>query len=221
MVPLLSIRRWLVAGIVLLAGCQSPPSSPPFAATGYIADGGIVRIGRLEGRAQQPLAMMRVFSPLGQGQTLIDHYRYRDGHLYQILQQSGDDEGDVLQLRFDMQGTLSYMQRLQGETREMPSADEIAKAQYQARHTRDLAATLIAGGVSLVQGRWQDGIFTRCDGQVAPLPLAGWQAAQLARREANSHGALWVAWLSAPAGVQLLQITQQDICAWEPTAKTL
>lgn len=68
MVPLLSIRRWLVAGIVLLAGCQSPP----FAATGYIADGGIVRIWRLEGRAQQPLAMMRVFSPLGQGQTLIE-----------------------------------------------------------------------------------------------------------------------------------------------------
>lgn len=205
---------------MLLAGCHATTPRTPFIATGYIADGGIVRLWRLDGPGQQQ-ALMRVFSPLDGGQTQVDRYTYRDGHLYQIVQRNGLHTDDVLQLRFDTQGALSYMQRQRNGMKEMPEADEVAKAQYQAQHAREMAVTLVAGGVSLIQGRWQEGIFTRCDGQVAPLPLSGWQAAQLARREANSNGALWVAWLSAPAGAQLLQITHQDICAWAPTAKTL
>lgn len=224
MTPLLSMCRrvrGLLPVALLLTGCHSTAPVAPFTATGYIADGGIVRLWRLEGAGHQPQAMMRVFTPLDGTETQIDRYTYRDGHLYQIRQQTGQGNDDVLQLRFDMQGSLSYMQRLRNGSKEMPGSDEVAKAQYQARHAQEMATTLAAGGINLIQGRWQGGIFTRCDGQVAPLPLSGWQAAQLARREANSRGPLWVAWLSAPEGAQLLQVANHNICAWAPTEKTV
>ncbi|MDA6076506.1 DUF1481 domain-containing protein [Edwardsiella anguillarum] len=127
------------------------------------------------GAGHQPQAMMRVFTPLDGTETQIDRYTYRDGHLYQILQQTGQGNDDVLQLRFDMQGALSYMQRLRNGSKEMPGSDEVAKAQYQARHAQEMAATLVAGGVNLIQGVGRGNIYAlRWSGRAAAaLRLAG------------------------------------------------
>ncbi|MDA6076507.1 hypothetical protein O0544_06840 [Edwardsiella anguillarum] len=42
--------RGLLPVALLLTGCHSAAPVAPFTATGYIADGGIVRLWRLEGR---------------------------------------------------------------------------------------------------------------------------------------------------------------------------
>ncbi|EHM48138.1 hypothetical protein HMPREF0454_00297 [Hafnia alvei ATCC 51873] len=225
--PLLSICKpvaalLFAAGLaVTLSGCSSDTSSPRFTATGYIADQGMMRIWRKDDAKQQPLAIMSVYSPLKGKGTIVSYYAYQDGNLNLVRQTIQGGEKDVLELRLDEKGELSYMQRQIGDRRQLLTSDDIARSQYQSRHMVEISEALRVGNVRLIQGRWENSRFTSCAGETQSLRLEDWQLKWIESRAAHSSLPLGIAWLDAPEGQQLLLVANEDFCNWEPTVDTL
>lgn len=205
----------------MLSACGSTSSPPRFMATGYVADQGIMRIWRKDSGAGRPLAMMSVYTPLRDSDTVISYYEYNRGKLAEVRQTHGTAGDDSLLLRFDENGEVSFMQRQLRGRKEALSADDITRTQFQARHALEISDALRAGQVRLYQGRWSDGQYTSCAGTAQKLKLEPWQSAWIARRAAQTAMPLGIAWLDAPEGTQLLLVANENFCSWEPAEKTL
>jgi len=206
---------------VTLSGCSSQNTSPRFTATGYIADQGMMRIWRKDDPQHQPQAIMSVYSPLEGKGTVISYYAYQDGKLNLVRQTVQGNEQNVLELRLDEKGEISFMQRQIGNQRQLLTSDDIARSQYQSRHMVEISEALRVGKVHLIQGHWQNGKFTNCAGETQSLKLEAWQLNWIESRAAHSSQPLGIAWLDAPEGRQLLLAANEDFCSWEPTVDTL
>ncbi|CNI74414.1 DUF1481 domain-containing protein [Yersinia mollaretii] len=203
-----------------LSACSSQ-SSPQFSASGYIADSGVVRVWRQDNAQQQPLVLMSVYSPYSGDNTRVTFYEYQNGILREIRRNDLGQHPQSVDLRFDEQGQVSFMQRQLAERREQLSNDEIAVYQLEAKRILELSSALRAGNVRLIQGRWQDGIVTTCAGKALRLNLDDSSQIWLSRRGGKSAQPLGVAWLDSSEGQQLLLVANQDFCHWEPTSGSL
>lgn len=204
-----------------LSACSSLSSSPEFSASGYIADSGVVRLWRQDNAQQQPQVLMSVYSPYIGDNTQVTTYEYQNGVLREIRRNYLGRNLQSVQLRFDEQGKVSFMQRQLASRREQLSPDNIAVYQLEAKRMLEQSSVLRAGNVKLVQGNWQDGTLTTCAGKVLRLNLDENSLAWLTKRDVNSTQPLGVSWLDSPEGQQLLLVANQDFCRWEPQAGSL
>ncbi|WP_145600989.1 DUF1481 domain-containing protein [Yersinia frederiksenii] len=204
-----------------LSACSSQSGTPQFSASGYIADNGVVRLWRQDNAQQQPLVLMSVYSPYSGDNTRVTFYEYQNGLLREIRRNDLGHNPQSVELRFDDQGQVSFMQRQLATRREQLSMDNIAVYQLEAKRILELSSALRAGNVRLIQGRWQEGIVTTCAGKTLRLSLDDNSQAWLNKRGANSAEPLGVAWLDSPEGQQLLLVANQDFCRWEPNAGSL
>ncbi|CNG42187.1 DUF1481 domain-containing protein [Yersinia frederiksenii] len=204
-----------------LSACSSQSGTPQFSASGYIADNGVVRLWRQDNAQQQPLVLMSVYSPYSGDNTRVTFYEYQNGLLREIRRNDLGHNSQSVELRFDDQGQVSFMQRQLATRREQLSMDNIAVYQLEAKRILEMSSALRAGNVRLIQGRWQEGIVTTCAGKTLRLSLDDNSQAWLNKRGANSAEPLGVAWLDSPEGQQLLLVANQDFCRWEPTAGSL
>ncbi|CNJ20593.1 DUF1481 domain-containing protein [Yersinia vastinensis] len=215
-------RVLMTLGLVFgLSACSSQSGTPQFSASGYIADNGVVRLWRQDNAQQQPQMLMSVYSPYSGDNTRVTFYEYQNGLLREIRRNDLGQNPQSVELRFDEQGQVSFMQRQLATRREQLSADNIAVYQLEAKRILELSSALRAGNVKLIQGRWQEGIVTTCAGKTLRLSLDDNSQAWLNKRGANSTEPLGIAWLDSPEGQQLLLVANQDFCRWEPTAGSL
>ncbi len=220
--PLLSFwRRVLVlAGVILLTACGTHSSLPPFTASGYVADDGVVRIWRKDD-ASGGVHLFTAFSPWHSGETATGEYRWQGERLTLVEQTLFGKSQLHVKVRFDDRGGLSFMQQeVKGQKQQM-SDDSIALWRYRAQQVRQTSDALRNGRVVLRQGRWQpDGTVINCEGQRLTPALDGSALARIRHRQANSSLAVSVAWLEAPEGAQLLLVANEDYCRWQPDPKT-
>ena len=216
---LLSIWRLvLVAGIILLAGCSSTSSLPPFTASGYADDRGAVRIWRKD--SADEVRLLTVLSPWRNGETSTGEYRWQGDTLSLIELNIYGKPREHIRARFDDNGELSFMQREVGDRKQQISNDRIALYRYRAEEVRQTSDALRQGRVVLRQGRWQpDGTVITCEGQTLRPALDSIALDHIKRRQSNSSQAVSVAWLEAPEGSQLLLVANEDYCHWQPMEK--
>ncbi|MEA9393354.1 DUF1481 domain-containing protein [Acerihabitans sp. TG2] len=202
---------------VMLAACSSHTKAPPsFTASGYIADRGAVRLWRKDDQARQATTIISVFSPYKGDNTVVTRYEFLEDDVRQINQTQSGVHPQTVQIRFDAQGNTSFMQRLRTDQRESLTTDALALYQFEAKRILDTSQTLRAGKVILIQGQWQHGVLTTCQGNVVAPDFDRRARAWLAARAKHSTGQLGVAWLEAPEGVQLLLVANENFCHWQP-----
>ncbi|HEY0208457.1 DUF1481 domain-containing protein [Acerihabitans sp.] len=222
--PLLFLRRcgWLGLLTCVLTACGSHTKAPPaFTASGYVADGGAVRLWRKDDRAQQTVNIVSVYSPYQGENTVITRYQFLREDVRQITRTQNGEHPLTVQIRFDEQGNPSYMQRQRDGIREKLSDDELALYVFEARRLLDVSKTLRAGQVKLVQANWRNGVMVTCDGKQVKPDLDERSISWIAARAHHSTGQLGVAWLEAPEGTQLLLVANEDFCHWQPKKSEL
>lgn len=209
------MKRLFALLTLLLAGCSSQPSLPDFTASGYLADRGVVRIWRKN--HQHSVHMLTVFKPFQQGATVFTRYSWQDGNLTSIERHLKDAQPDDVTLRFDGDGSLSFMQRQLAGRREAVSEQAVELYRFDAQRMLTLSDALLAGRVLLRQGRWQgsDTVQT-CEGERVRPALDESEWRRIEQRQRQAGAAVSVAWLEAPAGTQLLAVATDDECQWEP-----
>ncbi|AKA38467.1 DUF1481 domain-containing protein [Yersinia ruckeri] len=217
------MRRVLMTlGLVIgVSACSGRSDAPQFSASGYIADSAVVRIWRHDDSQQHPQVIMTVYSPYRGDVTRVTFYEYQNGILRQIRQSDIGKEAQSLQLRFSEQGVVSFMQRQLASSRELLTADEITFQQFEAKRILELSTALRAGNVNLMQGRFQNGVLTGCNGVIQRPQFEDYAQTWLNQRAKNTKGPLGIAWLNAPEGQALLLVANEDFCRWEPTADSL
>lgn len=209
------MKRLFALLTLLLAGCSSQPSLPDFTASGYLADRGAVRIWRKN--HQDSVHMLTVFTPFQEGATVFTRYGWQDGNLISIERHLKDARPDDVTLRFDGDGSLSFMQRQLAGRREAVSEQAIELYKFDAQRMLKISDALLAGRVLLKQGRWQgNNTLQTCQGeQIKPtLDESEWRRIEQLQHQTGAR--VSVAWLEAPADTQLLEVSTEDDCQWEP-----
>ncbi|PHM28893.1 DUF1481 domain-containing protein [Xenorhabdus budapestensis] len=219
---MLTLQGLLALGVIsLLSACSVQPKTPIFSASGFIADGGVIRLWRLNDQNSKPQVIMSVFSPYHHKNTTVSFYEYRRGNLWQVRRNVLNNHPTEELLRLDREDNVIFMQRQFDGRREQLSNDDIISLQFGAKRTEEISDALIAGEVKLVQGHWQNGEVTTCTGKKLFIEFEPQDRVWLEERHKNSYGTLTIAWLEAPAGRQLLLVANDDFCRWEPTKDKL
>ncbi|TDX10116.1 uncharacterized protein DUF1481 [Buttiauxella sp. BIGb0552] len=221
--PLLFVCRPLAAltGTLLLMACSSHSPLPPFTASGYIADQGVVRIWRKDNSDDGSIHMLTAFSPRQKGATTTSDYRWQGEQLVSIEMTIQSEPSEHIKVRFDDHGELSFMQREVNGQKQQLSNDQIALYQYQATQTKATSEALRIGRVVLRQGRWHsNGTVTTCEGETFEPKLDSVSLNHIANRQRHSSLDVSIAWLEAPEGSQLLLVANQDFCSWQPKPAT-
>nr|WP_154325450.1 DUF1481 domain-containing protein [Pantoea sp. 201603H] len=206
----------LLVFAVILVGCSSHSPLPDFTASGYLADRGAVRIWRKENQ-QQVAHLMTVFSPFNGDATEITDYNWQDGKLVAVERHIRGGKPDDVTLRFDHDGSLSFMQRQLAGRREAVSNDAVDLYKFDAQRMLKVSDTLASGRVMLKQGHWlPDGTVKTCQGTVVKPRFENSDRQHILQRQSASRQTLSIAWLDAPEGTQLLLVADEDYCKWEP-----
>lgn len=221
--PLLFVWRPLavLTSTVLLMACSSQSPLPPFTASGYIADQGVMRIWRKDSSDDDSVHMLTVFSPIQKGATTTNDYRWLGDQLISIEMTIQSQPSEHVKVRFDDHGELSFMQREVNGQKQQLSNDQIALYQYQASQSKATSEALRIGRVILRQGRWHsNGTVTTCEGETFEPKLDSVSLNHIANRQRHSSMDVSIAWLEAPEGSQLLLVANQDFCSWQPNPAT-
>ncbi|QCT22623.1 DUF1481 domain-containing protein [Jejubacter calystegiae] len=219
--PLLSVRQPLMAlsALLLLTAC-SASAPPPFTASGYVDNDGVVRIWRKDD-ANGDIHLFTAFSPWSHDKTATSEYRWHGDKLTSIERSLFGETPERVKIRFDARGGLSFMQHdVEGHKQQL-SEEKIALYRYYARQVRDTSDALRSGRVVLLQGRWQpDGTVINCEGQRLTPTFSDAERRHIWQRQHHSSLAVSLAWLEAPGGTQLLLVANEDYCHWQPNPKT-
>lgn len=216
--PLLSLcRRGLLAiGSLALVACSFHRGPPPFTASGYIADDGVVRLWRKDDD-NDGIHLLMAFSPFRGDKTTTSEYRWQGDRLTLLEINIAGHEPEQIKLHFDNKGHVSFMQRQFHGQKQQVSNDSIAMYQYWAGRVRETSNALRNGRVVLYQGRWQgNDKFITCEGQIRSPSLDSAALREISRRQSRSKQAVSVAWLEAPEGTQILLVANEDVCRWQP-----
>ncbi|MBZ6397597.1 MULTISPECIES: DUF1481 domain-containing protein [Pantoea] len=201
---------------LLLFGCSSTPDIPPFSASGYLADRGVVRIWR-KNNDHQSVHIRTIFTPFASGEGEITDYIWLEEALISVHRQVKGEHPDDVTLRFDQEGGLNFMQRQLAGRREAVSPDAVELYKFDAQRMRHVSDALLSGRIFLRQGHWQGGnLIESCEGQQVRPAFDSDALRTLAQQQRGSASPLMVSWLEAPEGVQLLRLSQQDDCAQQP-----
>ncbi|MGL4861339.1 MAG: DUF1481 domain-containing protein [Enterobacteriaceae bacterium] len=204
--------------LLLLAGCSKPKVAPTLQATGYIDDSGAVKIWRQDDSQYKPAEIVAIYTPYRHKGGSLSYYGYAHGVLMEVSKQQEGPDPDKIQLRFDREGEVIYMQRQQGGRNSLVSEDEIDKLRYESDNLIALTDALRIGEVKLFQGRWHDGEVMTCGGQQVKPPLEEAQLLKVRQEEQQSATPVNIAWIERPDGAQLLQVTTQDLCLEQESA---
>lgn len=216
MTPLFQRLSVLVLSLFLFS-CRSTPDIPPFSASGYLADRGVVRIWR-KNSDHQSVHIRTLYTPFSGGEGEVSDYVWLEDALTSIQRQVRGNEPDDVTLRFDQAGGLNFMQRQLAGRREAVSPDAVELYKFEAGRMRSLSDALLSGRVFLRQGHWLgNGIATTCEGQRIKPAFDAETLQRLRQQQSHAPAPLMVSWLEAPEGTQLLRIGQQDACAQQPT----
>ena len=201
---------------LLLVGCSSTPDIPPFSASGYLADRGVVRIWR-KNNDHQSVHIRTIYTPFTGGAGEVTDYIWLEKALISVHRQVKGDHPDDVTLRFDQEGSLNFMQRQLADRREAVSADAVELYRFDAERMRNVSDALLSGRIFLRQGHWLGGnLLESCEGQQVKPAFDADALRTLARQQRGSTRPLMVSWLEAPEGVQLLRVSQHDDCAQQP-----
>ena len=202
---------------LILFGCSSTPDIPPFSASGYLADRGVVGIWR-KNSDHQSVHIRTLYTPFSGGEGEVTDYVWLEGSLISIQRQVKGKQPDDVTLRFDQAGGLNFMQRQLAGRREAVSPDAIELYKFDAERMRNLSDALLSGRVFLKQGHWlgSDRLET-CEGQQVRPAFDADDRQLLIQQQQSASAPLMVSWLEAPEGLQLLRVSQQDDCSQQPT----
>ena len=203
----------------MLAGCSSGPAHPDFSASGYLADRGAVRIWRKE-RDSHVTRLMTVYTPFNSPTVETTDYQWQQDKLVSIERHTAGEHPESVTMRFDQDGSLSFMQRQLESRREALSADAIALYQYDAGRMLTISDDLLKGRVVLRQGHWTpSGTVTLCQKGTRHPSFDRYAASYITQHQQESGKPLSIAWLEAPGGTQLLLVSAEDLCPAQPTAE--
>lgn len=202
---------------LFLFGCSSTPDIPPFSASGYLADRGVVRIWR-KNSDHQSVHIRTLYTPFSGGEGEVTDYVWLEESLISIQRQVKGKQPDDVTLRFDQAGGLNFMQRQLAGRREAVSPDAVELYKFDAQRMRNLSDALLSGQVFLKQGHWLgNNVLENCEGhQVRPAFDAD-DVQMLTQQQRSVSAPLMVSWLEAPEGIQLLRVSQKDDCSQQPT----
>ncbi|MDX7992170.1 DUF1481 domain-containing protein [Xenorhabdus sp. psl] len=217
--------------ISLLSACSIQPKTPLFSASGFVTDGGVIRLWRLNDPNGEPQVIMSVYSPYLNKNTTVTFYEYRHGSLWQIHRNVLDSlpaektsiakESIAETLRIDQDNAVIFKLRKLKEHNELLSDDEVDRLRSDAKYIEETSDTLIAEKVKLFQGHWWNGQVTTCSGKKLIIDFDAHAQTWLKERQNNSLAPLTIAWLDLPEGKQLLLVANDDFCRWEPTKDKL
>lgn len=213
-------KRVISLVCLLLAGCSSSQQSPPFSASGYLADRGVVRLWR-KNSASDDITIRVLYTPFDQTVTEESEYHWLDGKLTSVSRHVSGATSDNVTLRFDNQGNVSFMQRQLESHREPVSEQAIELYRFDAGRMLSISNALQAGKIRLQQGIWQQrNMVMTCDHQQVQAAL-GPEALRVIRRSESGTEPLYISWLQGPQGTQLLKATHENLCHSQPTAEDL
>lgn len=215
--------RSVITGLLLLSltGCQSAGDAPPFGASGYLADRGVVRLWRKNSDSDK-IAIRTLYTPFDSGITEQTDYQWQNGQLILVRRHTSGTAPDDVTLRFDSQGNVSFMQRQLASQREAVSTDSIELYRFDAQRMLQVSNGLQAGRVHLQQGQWKgnDQVVT-CDNSLLDAGLDRTSQQLITRQQQHSDNPLYIAWLQGPEGTQLLKISTENLCRQAPKASDL
>lgn len=217
-----SSMRKVIPGLIilLLAGCQSA-TAPPFSASGYLADRGVVRLWRKNSDPDR-IAIRTLYTPFDSHITEQTDYQWQNGQLILIKRQVTGSAPDDVTLRFGSQGNISFMQRQLANEREAVSADTVDLYRFDAQRMLQVSNGLQAGRVSLSQGLWEGhNRVLRCDRQTITAGLDRDSVQMINRQSGRSGEPVYIAWLQGPEGTQLLKVSRDNLCQQAPEASDL
>lgn len=201
---------------LLLAGCSATPDIPAFSASGYLADRGAVRIWR-KNINPHSVHLYTVYTPFNGDASEATDYLWQEDRLVSVARQKGGNEPDDVTLRFDQDGSLSFMQRQLAGRREAVSSDAVELYKFDAQRMLVQSNALLNGRVVLKQGHWL-GVnqVTTCEGQQVSPAFDDYALNTLSQQQRSASSPLMIAWLEAPEGTQLLRVSHDDDCKWQP-----
>ena len=216
MIPLLPRLSVLFLSLFLF-GCSSTPDIPPFSASGYLADRGVVRIWR-KNSDHQSVHIRTLYTPFSGGEGEVTDYVWLEESLISIQRQVKGKQPDDVTLRFDQAGGLNFMQRQLAGRREAVSPDAVELYKFDAQRMRNLSDALLSGQVFLKQGHWLgNNVLENCEGQQVRPAFDADEVQMLTQQQRSASAPLMVSWLEAPEGIQLLRVSPQDDCSQQPT----
>lgn len=205
---------------LLLAGCSSSQKYPPFSASGYLADRGVVRLWR-KNISSDDVTIRVLYTPFGQTVTEQSQYHWQDGKLTSVSRHISGATSDDVTLRFDNQGNVSFMQRQLENHRESVSQQAIELYRFDAGRMLSISNALQAGKIRLQQGIWQHrNTVMTCEHQQVQAGL-GEEALRVISQSESGTTPVYISWLQGPQGTQLLKATTDNLCHSQPTAKDL
>lgn len=206
---------------LFLFGCSSTPDIPPFSASGYLADRGVVRIWR-KNSDHQSVHIRTFYTPFSGGEGEVTDYVWLEESLISIQHQVKGNQPDDVTLRFDQAGGLNFMQRQLSGRREAVSPDAVELYKFDAERMRNLSDALLTGQVFLRQGHWLgNNVLESCEGQQVRPAFDADALQMLTQQQRRVSAPLMVSWLEAPEGIQLLRVSQQDDCSQQPTEEDM
>ncbi len=207
--------------LLILAGCSSRPDVPDFTASGYLADRGTVRIWRKD-NLHHSSHLVTVYTPFTGTTSETTDYEWQEDKLVSIERHSKGEQPEEVTLRFDQDGSLSFMQRRLEGRREALTPDAVALYQFDAGRMLKISDDLLKGRVWLKQGHWSpSGTVTLCQGGEEKPIFDRFFTDYITQHQRKSGKPVSISWLEAPAGTQLILVSTDDQCLTEPRSDDL
>ncbi|MBT0722779.1 DUF1481 domain-containing protein [Tatumella sp. TA1] len=213
---LLSYRPLLILPVICsLCSCALFKTKPESHATGYLADRGVVRIWQHTSSAGFT-TLDTIFTPFNGSNETETRYHWNQQQLVSISKKSLQGPEDSLDARFSrIDGTTTFMQRKSAVNRQPLTVNELELAKFEAQRIAEVSRDLISGRVALHQGRWLAAQQVEsCEGALEQFSFENKDNAQLNRL--SRQAPVYVAWLDAPEGQQVLLMTARNICQQRP-----
>ncbi|WP_241609595.1 DUF1481 domain-containing protein [Rosenbergiella australiborealis] len=217
---LLSYRTLLLSLLLCsLCSCASFQKKPKTYSTGYLADRGVVRIWQHTSSSGYT-TLQSLFTPFDGSSETETIYHWDQEHLVSITKTSLQGPENSFSARFSrIDGTTSFMQQKFATSRQPLSVNELELAKFEAQRELEMSRDLLSGSVVLHQGHWLSAQqVENCEGTPEQFYFDSRESQRLI--DMSRKGPVYVAWIDAPEGQQLLLMTSNDVCQQKLSPQT-